>query len=82
MNWILRDICRGAVEPPSMRCPSNSTRPDVGAISRTSMRPVVDFPQPDSPTSDNVSPLPTSKLTPSTARSHLVGRPKKLRSIG
>ena len=32
------------------------------------MRPVVDLPQPDSPTSARVSPGATSKLTPSTAR--------------
>ncbi len=30
-------------------------------------RPVVDFPQPDSPTSPRVSPLSTSKLMPETA---------------
>src|SRR3972149_5929422 len=32
------------------------------------VRPVVDLPQPDSPTSPKVSPVMTSKLTPSTAR--------------
>ena len=32
------------------------------------MRPVVDLPQPDSPTSASVSPGATSKLRPSTAR--------------
>ena len=31
-------------------------------------RPSVDLPQPDSPTNPSVSPLRTSKLTPSTAR--------------
>jgi hypothetical protein len=31
------------------------------------VRPVVDFPQPDSPTSERVSPAITSKLTCSTA---------------
>jgi hypothetical protein len=30
-------------------------------------RPVVDFPQPDSPTSDSVSPWKSSKETSSTA---------------
>ena len=36
--------------------PSSVTRPEVGSISRSSSLPSVDFPQPDSPTSDSVSP--------------------------
>jgi hypothetical protein len=47
--------------------PSNQTSPALGSISRRMQRPVVDLPQPDSPTSPSVSPLPMSKLTPSTA---------------
>src|SRR5438105_1192189 len=42
--------------------------PRVGSIKRRMQRPVVDLPQPDSPTSPNVSPLKISKVTPSTAR--------------
>ena len=43
------------------------TVPAVGSISRMIMRPVVDLPEPDSPTSPSVSPLFTEKSTPSTA---------------
>jgi len=41
--------------------------PDVGSCSRTSSRPRVDFPQPDSPTTPSVSPLCTCNEIPSTA---------------
>ncbi len=47
--------------------PSKWTLPDVGSSRRSTSRPVVDLPQPDSPTSASVSPASTSKLTPSTA---------------
>src|SRR5271154_2660044 len=47
--------------------PSSHTSPELGSISRRIHRPVVDFPQPDSPTSPNVSPATISKLTSSTA---------------
>ena len=47
--------------------PSNQTSPEVGSIRRSTQRPVVDLPQPDSPTRPRVSPAATSKLTPSTA---------------
>src|SRR6185503_10122243 len=39
----------------------------VGSVRRRIARPSVDLPQPDSPTSPNVSPLRISRLTPSTA---------------
>ena len=48
--------------------PSKSISPDVGSIRRSTQRPVVDLPQPDSPTSPSVSPRAISKSTPSTAR--------------
>ena len=48
--------------------PSKCTDPDVGRNSWRTVRPVVDFPQPDSPTRPSVSPGKTSKETPSTAR--------------
>ena len=50
-----------------MSSPSKRTVPLVGSSSRTSSRPSVDLPQPDSPTSPSVSPRRTSSETPSTA---------------
>ena len=47
--------------------PSNLIEPLVGSSRRSSSRPVVDLPQPDSPTSPSVSPRLTSNDTPSTA---------------
>ena len=57
-----------ALEKPSTFSPRNVTSPDVGSISRSMQRPVVLLPLPDSPTSANVSPSSTEKLTSSTAR--------------
>ena len=45
----------------------NHTSPAVGSIRRRMQRPVVDLPQPDSPTSPSVSPRRMSKDTSSTA---------------
>src|SRR5687768_10804701 len=50
-----------------MSSPSNSTLPEVMSSMRSTARPVVDLPQPDSPTSPRVSPRRTVKLMPSTA---------------
>jgi hypothetical protein len=50
-----------------MSWPSKTILPAVGSSSRVSSRPVVVLPQPDSPTSDSVSPLRTLKSRPSTA---------------
>src|SRR5947207_8632770 len=50
-----------------MSSPSNSTLPDVMSSMRSTARPVVDLPQPDSPTRPSFSPRATEKLTPSTA---------------
>ena len=47
--------------------PSKKTWPPVGSISRRIVRPSVDLPQPDSPTSPSVSPRRTARSTPSTA---------------
>jgi hypothetical protein len=47
--------------------PSKRIRPACGAGSRTSAFATLDLPQPDSPTSPNVSPCRTWKLTPETA---------------
>src|SRR5437762_5947190 len=62
---ILR-IC----SPPSLvsSTPSNFTSPAVGLYSWRIARPVVDFPQPDSPTRPSVSLFSTKKSMPSTAR--------------
>src|SRR5258706_8066191 len=62
---ILR-IC----SPPSFvsSVPSNFTSPAVGLYSWRIARPVVDLPQPDSPTRPRVSPRSTKKSIPSTAR--------------
>ena len=54
--------------------PSNQTSPAVGSISRRMQRPVVDLPEPDSPTRPSVSPGAMSKLTPSTACTTLASR--------
>ena len=51
-----------------MSSPSNWIRPSVASISRMTMVEVVDLPQPDSPTRPTLSPRPTVKLMPSTAR--------------
>src|SRR6266540_548611 len=56
--------------------PSKSIAPEVGSIRHSINRPVVDLPQPDSPTSASVSPSPTSKSMPSTARTAPLRPPK------
>src|ERR1700712_4735860 len=58
-----------------MSRPSNRMRPDVGSMSFVTARPVVDLPQPDSPTSPRVSPSCTTNETPSTAFTGLPVRP-------
>ncbi len=50
-----------------MSRPSILMLPSVGSISRRTVRPTVDLPQPDSPTRPSVSPRRIEKLTPSTA---------------
>ena len=51
----------------STSSPRNFTEPDVAGISRRIRRPVVDLPQPDSPTTPNVWPFSTDSDTPDTA---------------
>ena len=48
--------------------PSMRITPALGSIRRKISLPTVDFPQPDSPTRQSVSPRASVKLTPSTAR--------------
>src|SRR6266571_9222546 len=57
-----------------MSSPLNLMVPDVGSRSRITARPMVDFPQPDSPTSPTVSPALTSRSRPSTAWTYPVVR--------
>ena len=56
--------------------PWNHTSPEVGSMSRRMQRPVVDFPQPDSPTSPRVSPAMMSNEMPSTAWTRATSREK------
>src|SRR5215510_3515461 len=62
--------------------PSNHTSPAVGSIRRRMHRPVVDLPQPDSPTSPSVSPALISKEMPSTACTRATSREKRPPLIG
>jgi hypothetical protein len=71
-SWKMICRCRRccricACESASSSSPSSFTDPDVGCTSRSTDFAVVVLPHPDSPTSDSVSPRPTSKETPSTA---------------
>ena len=77
-SWKIICICRRSGRSAlrssvatSMSCPLaawNRISPPVGAIARRMQREVVVLPQPDSPTSDSVSPRAMVKLTSSTAR--------------
>src|SRR3569623_776617 len=58
--------------------PSNSSSPAVGSSRRRIVRPVVELPQPDSPTRPSVSPGAMSKLMPSTARTMVRSRANML----
>src|SRR5262245_14517210 len=51
----------------AMSCPSNTMRPAVGVSMRSTASPVVDLPEPLSPTRPSVSPRRMVKETPSTA---------------
>ena len=73
--WILPRIARSARRFCSnTSTPSRRTDPDVGSTSRSTRRPVVVLPQPDSPTMPSVSPFATLKLTPETAFTVAVDR--------
>src|SRR5688500_10337605 len=61
---------------------SNQTSPEVGSINRRMVRPVVDLPQPDSPTSPSVSPGMTSNDTSSTAWTRATSRESSPPRIG
>ena len=71
-SWKIICICRrnGFIclrFRPTSSEPSNFMEPLVGSRRRNTLRPVVDLPQPDSPTKPRVSPWNTSNETPSTA---------------
>ena len=51
----------------SVSRPLMKTLPDVGTTSRLIIRNVVVLPHPDGPSSTQISPAPTSRLTSSTA---------------
>ncbi|CUJ39058.1 Uncharacterised protein [Achromobacter ruhlandii] len=77
MNWMWRrSVCMALPRSAPMFWPSNSIVPLLLLTSCSSERPVVVLPQPDSPTSDRVSPGYRSKLTFSTACTRFCTRPK------
>lgn len=57
--------------------PSSVTVPSVGSVRRRTHLPVVDLPQPDSPTMAKVSPLCSSKDTSSRAWTNCRDLPKR-----
>jgi hypothetical protein len=59
---------RPACDKCVMSRPSSTIVPSLGSISRMIMRPMVDLPQPDSPTSPSTSPAVIENDTSSTAR--------------
>ncbi|MNL09265.1 hypothetical protein D3C87_1300190 [compost metagenome] len=78
MNWMLRrSACSAGPCIWLMFWPANSIVPLWASTRRSSERPVVDLPQPDSPTSASVSPGYRSKLTCSTACTRRVTRPNR-----
>jgi hypothetical protein len=71
-SWKIICTCvraarRSARDSAVRSVPSNTTEPLVGGVICMIARPVVDLPQPDSPTIPSVSPRSTSKLMPATA---------------
>ena len=63
-----RKARRASPVSPASAAPSKAIEPVVGSTSFSISRPSVVLPQPDSPTMATASPAPTSKLTPSSAR--------------
>src|SRR6185503_17349590 len=72
-------VVAALAEGSEISTPSNSIRPRDGAYRPTMRRAMVDFPQPDSPTSASVSPLRTANDTSSTACSSCRGTPSMTR---
>ena len=69
MNCMRRRMARSCSPFIAARSwPSSRMRPSVGSVSRIRHLPVVDLPQPDSPTRLKVWPRGTDSETPSTAR--------------
>ena len=68
-NCRRRRMGRMSRRPKPVRSrPSKRTRPPVGSTRRSTARPSVVFPQPDSPTSVRICPRWMHRSTPSTAR--------------
>ena len=81
MRW--RAARNSAASISEISISSKRTVPAVGSINRVSSRPVVDLPQPLSPTRASVSPRSMVNDTPSTARTApTVLWPKKPPAIG
>ena len=80
MRWRMRRSPCGSSARTSL--PSNRTRPAFGSTSRRIERPVVDLPQPLSPTSASVSPACSEKETSSTACTRALTLPKTPERMG
>ena len=74
--------CSARASSRSRSTPSNHSFPACGSTRRSSERPIVDLPQPDSPTSASVRPAGTSRSTPSTARTQPTARWNRPLRIG
>src|SRR5699024_6697215 len=61
---------------PVISRPSNRTEPSEASISPISVRPSVDLPEPDSPTTPSTSPRRRSRLTPPTALTEATSHPR------
>ena len=71
MSWALRRSGRSSRSLSAVISrPSKRIRPAVGSISRSTSRPSVDLPQPDSPTSASVSPAVERKADAVDRRQH------------
>src|SRR5258708_27814588 len=78
MIWMSRRRMRSSPASSDLTLlPSKWISPEVGSIRRSTQRPVVDLPQPDSPTSPRVSPRSMWKSIPSTAWTLPAWRPNK-----
>src|SRR5439155_1667536 len=79
--WMSRRARRAARGGrPLTRWPSSRMLPADSRWMPSTVRPSVDLPQPDSPTTPRISPRRTARLTPSTARTGGRGGRRKRRS--
>jgi hypothetical protein len=75
-----RSVRQASLRSGGIAWPSKLTLPSLGRSSPRARRPVVDLPQPDSPTMPKVRPGASDRLTSSTARTG-TGRPRKPRRL-